>query len=341
MKKNYFFLIGLLTIGLLSCKQSIYLNIIEPPAVYLTPNYNAVSIVNRSVNAAGKSKIVEMIESTVTLEGKLDKKAAEASIKGLFDRLQNNPQFNMVTILDSLTVENGTVNIFPAPMPWNQVQMLCGLNGSQLLFSLEVFDTDTRVNYSTQRVNSNTPLGNVPLLTHIASVVTTIKTGWRIYDPDQMVILDEFNLTNQVVNTGRGLNPISAVAAVLNREQSVLSLSSNIGQLYAERILEQQVSVWREYFRSGSRSMRMARRNAMVNDWQGASALWTKVMTNERRRKVVGRATFNMALYHEVNGNLVLALEMAQKAYGDYNIRAAREYVVLLERRLNNQQFIK
>lgn len=340
MKKRSIFFIGILILGVIACKQSVYLTITEPPAIYLTPNYVSASVVNRSVSI-GKSKLIDILEKGITLEGQIDVKGAEKTIEGLFSKLKMNNQLIRVDLLDSLKVIDGPVNTFPVPLKWNEVEALCRSNNSQLLFSLEIYDTDTKINYSTQKVNQNTPFGQVPLLRYTASVKTLVKMGWRIYDPSQKMILDEFQMSDQMVSTGTGLTPVNALAAVLNREQAVLNLSRNMGAVYAERLLEHQIKVWRTYYKTGSNRLKMARRKAVVNDWEGASTLWSKDMTEGQKRKVIGRATYNMAIYEEVNGNLEKALEYAKKAYGDYNIKIAREYVVKLERRLNEQQYIK
>jgi len=49
--------------------------------------------------------------------------------------------------------------------------------------------------------------------------------------------------------------------------------------------------------------------------------------------KIAGRATYNMAIINEINGDLDAALGWAQKAYEDYNIKPALEYVRILENR--------
>ena len=340
MRKRYtIFLVGLF-LSLQACKQSVYLTITEPPAIYLTPDYTKVAVVNRTANT-GKSKLVDILENSVTLEGELDTKGSKQTIQGVYDGLKRNAQLIDVALLDSLTVADGTINTFPAPIQWGDVESLCRGNDARLLFALEIYDTDTKIAYSTQKVNQNTPLGNVPLLRHTATVTTIIKMGWRIYDPSQKIILDEFVMSNQVTNSGTGLTPVNALAAVVNREQSVLSLSQRLGELYSERLLEQQIRVWRTYYKSGSPSLKMARRRAVVNDWEGAAELWSKDMSSAQKRKVIGRATYNMAIYEEVNGNLDKALEYAKKAYGDYNIKLARDYVVKLERRIRDRQYLK
>ncbi|MFK8037873.1 MAG: DUF6340 family protein [Crocinitomicaceae bacterium] len=341
MKKGYIILFGLLLIGVVACKQSVYLTITQPPAIYLTPDYTTASVVNRSVSSGKKSKIIDILEKGVTLEGNLDVKGAEKTIQGLFDKLKANQQLEQLELLDSLKVLDGGINSFPVPLSWDEVEALCRGNNSRLLFSLEIYDTDTKVDYATTKTTQNTPLGPVPLLRYTATVATVIKMGWRIYDPSQKIILDEFRMSDQMTNTGSGLTPVNALAAVLNREQSVLNLSRLMAADYAERLLEHRIRVWRTYYKSGSNKLKMARRKAVINDWEGAAELWSQDMETAKKRKVIGRATYNMAIYEEVNGNLEKALEYAKKAYGDYNVKIARDYVVKLERRLNQQQYIK
>ena len=49
--------------------------------------------------------------------------------------------------------------------------------------------------------------------------------------------------------------------------------------------------------------------------------------------KIAGRATYNMAILSEINGDLDEALNLARKAWGDYNIKQALDYVRILENR--------
>jgi hypothetical protein len=135
MKKGYIFLIGLVMFVTVSCKQSVYLTITEPPAIYLTPDYTTASVVNRSTST-GKSKLINILEKGLTLEGDLDSKGAEKTIQGVFDRLSANPQLIQVALLDSMSVVDGPINDFPVPLKWEEVEALCRANNSRLLFAL-------------------------------------------------------------------------------------------------------------------------------------------------------------------------------------------------------------
>ena len=53
-------------------------------------------------------------------------------------------------------------------------------------------------------------------------------------------------------------------------------------------------------------------------------------------RKAAGRAAYNMAVASEINGNLDLALEWAQKAWTDYGNKKARDYINVIKARKND-----
>jgi hypothetical protein len=164
-------------------------------------------------------------------------------------------------------------------------------------------------------------------------MTTFIKTGWRIYDPVNRLILDEYFISDQLVSRGSGINPVAAAATLLNRGQAVKQISAQVGSFYAGRIEYQEFRVWRNYFNKGSRNLKMAKRRSEVGDWDGAAELWEKDLTSPKH-KVAGRAHYNMAIYKEINGDLHGALEMAQKAYGDYRIGEARTYANILRDRI-------
>ncbi|NOQ74612.1 MAG: hypothetical protein GQ574_21550 [Crocinitomix sp.] len=336
MKKHYILSIAFITVLITSCTQRVYLTVNEPPAVHLDKMYDRGGVVNRSF-AEGGSEILETIENGLTLEGDLDLRGSNAAVQGVFDQLTTNQRFQFVTIMDSLTVKNGGIDVFPAPLPWFKVEKLCLKNEVGFLIALEVYDTDTKVSYSTGTTTKNTPLGSVTLPTHNATVTTIIKTGWRIYDPVNKLILDEFWMTDRVTSRGSGINPVKALSTILNRGQAVTQLSNEIGRFYARRIEPQSFRVWRDYFNKGSQNLKIAKRRSEVGDWDGAAEMWEKDLDSPKR-KVAGRAHYNMAIYKEIQGDVEGALEMAQKAYSDYNIKQAQNYARILRNRLARRE---
>jgi hypothetical protein len=334
--RNYYFLIFFIGLGLSACKQQVYLTVTEPPAVHLIKEYTRGGIINRTFSEGG-SKVIDDIDNALTLEGDIDRTGSNKAVRGAFDLLTTDQRFESLSILDSLTVKRGGIDVFPAPLTWNEVDELCRKNEVQFLMVLEMYDTDTRIDYTMGTTTRSTPLGTINVPVHNASLTTLIKTGWRIYDPKNRLIIDEFRINDQIISRGSGINPAVALATILNREQTVIQLSTTIGQFYAGRVQSQNFRVWRNYYTKGSPNLKIARRKVQVGDWDGAAAMWEKDLTNAKR-KVAGRAYYNMAIYKEITGNVDGALEYVQKSYSDYNIKEGLRYATILRDRIARRE---
>lgn len=336
MNKILPYIFGLFLLSITSCKQRVYLTVTEPPIVHVDKDYLRGGFINRSFSS-GESKLIDIVDKGLSLEGDLDVAGSNAAIQGAFDYLTTINRFDYLEILDSLPVENGGMDVFPAQIPWSKVETICRENNLDFLMVLEVYDTDTKINYSMGTTTKSTPLGDVQVPVHNATMTTLIKTGWRIYDPSRKLILDEFRWSDQLQSRGSGINPAAAAATLLNRGQAVRQVSTNIGRHYAGRIEYQRFRVWRNYYTKGSNNLKIARRRSDVGDWDGAAEMWKKDLQSAKR-KVAGRATYNMAIYHEINGEIEKALELAQKSYGDYRIKEGRNYANILRDRLARRQ---
>jgi hypothetical protein len=327
------FLILILAVIMSSCKTNqLYLSVVEPAPVTLPADIKKVGVINRSAST-DETKAIDVAEKVLTLEGaNLDKEGAVESIKGLSEELLNNNRFTEVIPLNDIDFRTPKIGMFPAPLSWDIVSQICKSTGTDALFSLEKFDTDTHINYSTRKVDIKTPLGTIPGLEHQASMETVVKTGWRIYDPAGKAILDEFIYDESIVSSGRGVNPLAAAAALMGRKEAVKQVGNKAGHGYALRIIPFEIRVMRDYYVKGSDRFKVAKRKAQMGKWNEAGELWKAELENPKM-KVASRATYNMAIISEINGDLDGALKWAQKSFEDYNNKLGREYVRILENR--------
>jgi hypothetical protein len=280
-----------------------------------------------------QTKGLDVLDKALSLEGvNLDKDGALESVRGLSDELQNNSRFNEVKTLKDIDFRTSALTDFPTPLTWEIVGQICNETKTDALFSLEKFDTDTHLNYSSRKVEMKTPLGNIPGLEHQADMETLVKTGWRIYDPSSKQILDEFIFNKSIVFSGRGINPLLAAKALVGRKDAVNQVSNQAGHGYALRIIPFQLRVMRDYYVKGTNNFKIARRKAQVGKWEEAGQLWEKE-TNNPKYKIAGRACYNMAIINEINGDLESAMKWAQKSYEDTNNKLALRYVRILENR--------
>lgn len=331
----------LMIISLLSCKtQQLYLTVTEPAPVFLPSYIKSVGVINRSV-PTDETKGIDVLDKALSLEGvNLDKDGAMQSIRGLSDELMNNTRFNEIKTLSDIDFRTPALTGFPAALTWEIVSNICSETKTDALFSLEKFDTDTHLNYSSRKVDIKTPLGTVPGLEHYAEMETLVKTGWRIYDPSSKMILDEYLYDEAITFSGRGINPLVAAAALVGRKEAVGQVSNKAGHGYALRIIPYRLRVMRDYYVKGTNNFKVAKRKAQVGKWDDAGLLWEKETTNSST-KVAGRACYNMAIISEINGDLDAALNWAQKSYEDTNNKLALRYVRILENRRYKTEVLK
>lgn len=338
MKK--YLLLPLIAAATVSCAtQELYLNITNPAPVTIAPEIKTVGIIDRST-PTDQTKSLDALDKLLTLEGAdLDSIGTLEAIKGVTDELAANDRFNEVKLLSGVKFKTTSLGGLPAPLTWEQVEGICRDNGTQALFALEMYDTDTRVDYSTGKTTIKTPLGNIPALEHNASMETLVKTGWRIYSPSDRAILDEYIVAESVVFAGKGINPLAAVAGMIHRKDAVKEVSRKAGHIYALRLIPYRLRVTRDYFVKGTDNFKVAKRRAQLGKWDEAAELWEKE-TDNPKMKIAGRAHYNMAIISEINGNLDDAVSWAQKAYSDYRNKLGLRYVRILENRKYNQEVL-
>jgi len=324
-----------------SCKTNqLYLNVIEPAPVTIAKDIKKVGVINRSM-PTDETKILDVLDKALSLEGvDLDKDGAMQAISGLSAELLNNARFDEVKTLSNIDFRTPKLGIFPVPLSWEIVDKICKETGSDALFALEYYDTNTKLNYNVTETGSKEVLGvKIPTAVHQANMETIVKTGWRIYDPVNRQIADEFNHLQSVVFSGKGPSPLVAVAGLIGRKEAIIDVSNKAGHNYALRIIPFRNRVYRDYFVKGTNNFKIAKRKAQMDQWDEAGQLWEKE-TNNPKRKVAGRAYYNMGIINEINGNVDEALNWVQKSYADYNIKQAKEYSRILENRLYKLQVL-
>ncbi|MDR8389557.1 DUF6340 family protein [Aliifodinibius sp. S!AR15-10] len=316
-----------------SATDNLTMRVQEPAPVDLPPHMEKVGIINRTLTE-DDSGVLETIDRIFSVKGaELDSVGAAAGINGLLNELAKNERVQVQLVEEADHLGNPSFGVFPAPLGWDRINKICSEHNLDGLFSLEFYDTDSGISYSTQQVTLKGPLGvEVPALEHYATVETTIKTGWRIYDNNGRNLIDEYAMGETAVTSGSGIDPTEAVKALTGRTEAVQTISSKLGMDYAQSILPYWVRVTREYFVKGNNNFEIAKRRAQTGNWEGAAELWLKETENPDT-KIAGRAHYNMAIIEEIRGNLDKAIEWARTSYEDYGEKKALDYLRILQDR--------
>ena len=145
MKK--YLILPLLVAAMASCAtQELYLNVTQPALVTIAPEIKTIGIIDRST-PTDQTRSLDNLDKLLSLEGAdLDSIGTLEAIKGVTEELAANDRFNEVKLLNGLQFRTSSLGGLPVPLTWEQVEMICNENGTQALFALEMYDTDTRVN---------------------------------------------------------------------------------------------------------------------------------------------------------------------------------------------------
>lgn len=331
-----------LAILLTSCATTnkMTMGVLEPAPVYMPKHNQKIGVIDRSLPSDENAEL-DKLDKVLSAEGKnLDKEGAHRAVLGLKDKLGKNQSFSEVKIIEDANLRSPGSGVFPATLPWETVQKICDENGVDALYVLSFYDTDSKIDYKTVQKKIKNPLGvEISVPEHHATIHTLLRTGWRVYDPTNKLILDEYKTNQNITSTGKGINPAKAVGAIIGRKEAVLEKSNTIGYHYGGRILPRRVRVSRDYFIKGTNNFEIANRRAIAGKWDSAAELWKKEVTNNDN-KIAGRACYNMAIINEINGDLDTAIEWAQKAYTDYEIKEAIKYINILKRRKENNRLL-
>lgn len=336
---------GYIVLGILliscSATNNLTMGATEPAIVHLPKEIQRIGIINRSLPSEG-NRTIDKIDQILSAEGlDLDRKGAEMAINALSDELAGTGRFEEILILDQETEIRKGLDVFPASLSWEVIEEICESNGVDVIFSLAFYDTDTKVSYKPSVKQLPNNLGvKVAVPAHEVTLNTLIKNGWRIYNPRNRQVVDEFMYTDQLVSSGKGINPVKAIEAVARRNEAVEELSKNMGYAYGSRLSPYKHRISRDYFVRGTDNFMVAKRRAQTGDWQGAAQLWEKELDNSKS-KIAGRACYNMAIINEINGDLNTAMDWASKSYTDYNNKEALRYLNILKYRLSQNEILE
>lgn len=299
------------------------LSVTEPALVSLPPGAKVAVVVNRS-KPADDSKNLDAIHRTMNAETKqIQAEGSGYAVTGLTDALIRSGRFAAVKTPNDLDLRSYGAGVFPVTLSWDTVDKICSETHADLLFSLELYDVDSKVGLTIAS------MGRV--------VSSRVNTGWRIYDIASHSVLDKFTYYSDLSVQG---SIFTTASAMLGYKEEVRKASARCGADYVSRIVPYTLRLSRYYYVRGNSSFAIATRMARTGDWDGAAKIW-KAATTARSGKVAGRACYNMAIISEINGDPAAALQWAQKAYTYYKTPYALDYANILQQRVANDAVLR
>lgn len=340
MRTISFALFIISSVVIYSCSSSsITLNVLVPGDINVPQDIKRLAAINRSLPAKGEG-FNNVVEGIVSGEGLyIDRDASRKCVEGVANGLASSPRFT-ITVPGNLDLKGTGTAEWPIPIEWKQVDKICSDNQVDALLVLETFDSNAGHNVKTLNKKRTENGHEVSYVEFVARLDIGINAGWRIYDPKNKRVIDQNVYTDHMAWEKDGPTEKDAVKLLPQQRGATMDAGYFAGQQYARRISPTWVNTSRSYYVKGNDQLKNAKRKVQLKQWNEAAELW-QASLNDPKKKVGGRAAFNLALAAEVDGKLELAVEWAKKAYSDYGNKAARSYTNVLYQRQNDQIKLK
>ena len=335
MKKTAFlFLVSSAFFSGCSKYGSVSVQCTTPPEAMLPANVHSIVVVNRSLTLNKDRSIVESVLSGEVAGS--DKYASDKCLNGVYGRInawkQNNNYKNKYIDSSITIVIPANTRLFgtgtretPQLLDWKIVKEVCDAAKADALLVLETFDSNSDIvlNAVVKEVNAVIQTGTNATPTPPQQIKMNVVSFWRMYDPVNKKIIDQYQETNFLTFNGQGSRfAIPPPDALPNTAYAA-------GEQYIERFLPEYYYVTRQLYKKGKggakQKFEMAFRRSAVANWAGAAEIWLE-LANNSKGKNAGRACLNMAVACEVLGQYDKALMWARKSYEDYGNELARDY---------------
>lgn len=344
MPRTVFYFLGFFTlIGFACSSSSTKIDVLQPAEIFVPENIETIVTIDRSKPAKG---FLSFLEGAITGEeiGQ-DKEGRKRALEGLTEALTRTPRFRVVHSGYEKTGANASLRLIE-PMNWYEVKALCEEFNADAVLAIEMFDSDIAIETSEKERKKKNKDGEQYIETYFEDKMDlSIKMGWRLYDPTNRLIIDEFTTRDDDSGNAEGKTKEAARKNLPDAYRMARDISFVAGQLYGERIAPTWVSVSRSYYDTvkgdEQTTMEKAARLAETRDWRGAAKIWNEVVSSSYDDETKGKAAYNMAIANECLGKLQNARDWAQKAYVDYGNKRAKNYIQTIENRIFEQQVVE
>ncbi|WP_297794851.1 DUF6340 family protein [uncultured Eudoraea sp.] len=313
----------------------------EPAPVSLSDKIKRVGIIGGEIHIEG-GKEENSLNRLISRENEqMILKARDAAIAGLYYELASDKRFDTILLMEDVGQNVEDLQDDGNYLNWKTIEALCREYEVDAIFSLAYYNADTKVSLKNTKMEQNDLLRvKYKVNGQQITLETLIENGWRIYDPSNKLVLDEFSFNNQIVSTAKGLNPYEALQAIEGRVESIIEQSKIAGSSYGSRLQPNEYSITRAYYVKGTPEFEKAESFTLSGDWESAANLWRSESENPDP-KISSKACYNLAILNERNNRLVAAVDWANKAYSKHSSKKNSAYIKALEFRMSQNEILQ
>ncbi len=335
--KQFLFLITA-TVVFSSCVsyERFPIQLLQPSKRYIPEAIQSFTVVNRAVNNEFKNHVPGSLQRELKFAGHEttyyvnDSLAADTCVKAMAQLLYESGQFDVVIPGEYTLDHEQATMLLPQPLSWEYVGEICDVYETDALISLELFNTAVITKYDEfQAIDTNYKLFDAKYV----SLDVACKAYWRIYDPRQKKVIDEYLVKDTIFWDGAERTTEKLARKIPLLKDALLAAGIYAAMGYVDSITPQWENHNRIFFSKGGRELEGAASLAREGKWDEAEVIWQKNV-NTKSKALRSKTEFNMALAAEMRGDIDEALKWAQKSYQTSYRNQTAAYIKTLNNRL-------
>lgn len=335
-----FFPLLVLALLLFSCKKQVALTHLKPAEINVSPEIQRLLLVDRT---EPESQALSIITGLLTGEVPFEvRNAVGATLSSLQNELNTSPRFEVVRASERL--KGGLFSqTYPKALTWEEVEALANRYDADAVLALELFNSDwivtDRAKQITVREGTGKDARDVVVNGVYVEGVANVSVGYRLYDPITRSITDQQRYSKTNTWSAEARNKTQALANLITKVAATEYVGRMAGLSYAHRIAPMYVTTNRGLYSQAKFSpwLEQGSREAEVGQWEKAIGTWQKGLASADE-KAASRLLYNLAVAHEVLGQLDLAQQFAGEAYTRYGFKAGRRYAQEISEIIRAQQ---
>lgn len=280
--------------------QKLTVGVYEAPAIEFPPEVRGILVSSRFVPATGDYEAVQwgFFESVDSTLWGLSEYYAD-SFSAFLDSTE---RYISRSDFDQRMLRNNNDSL-PERLPWDGLKKITDKYRASGIAVLQGFGIDEK---------------EVEIIPddkgYVAKKEITVKSAWRIYQPERRRILDEsiYNFTKEFNSFGK--TEEEAASGLPPHDEMLRQACFWAAGEYARLIIPGITEVERDYYKDGHEKLVEAHEAIQKGNWTLAETKWNYLSYKSDDDEVKAKASYNMALYCEMDGRLNQALGFARKS---------------------------
>lgn len=336
MKTSYLFkylqfsLLGLLFLSLAGCVtlHPVEMDVLLPAEKTFSPGVKVLGVVIPPYSEATDTTLPTKTADYLADINLNPSDITYAILDGLRDAMDYSPRFRYMNITGEMNIPSDTLD-YLGLSEWEQIRQVCHDSVLDALVTVRFMDIVDEVHLALRQELDWEFQGMIDVTDH-----------WKIYEPVEMEVLDNFTKTISVysIEDSDYLNLLFGVGS--SRTRKALEACYWSGHEYALRISPLWETVTRKYYDWPGNLSSQAHEFADQGDWLSAARIWNEETSNSKK-SVAAMACLNMAVACEMEDNIEMSVYWAKQSdsLAPYKI-LTQDYLEVLKQRLEDRAML-